>query len=69
MILIPWHRREKPQLEESPGVQHAKRALAATNAELATAEGQRVVSQARRVTLAEIRRNNHFTPSIFPEAK
>lgn len=48
-------------------IDFAKRALVETDLELLQAVRQREISHDRRMSLAEIRKSNHFTQSIFPE--
>lgn len=53
--------------EGTARIHAAKKALVETDLELLQAKQQRAVSEDRRLSLAEIRRDNHFTQSIFPK--
>lgn len=57
-----WWRKEGTER-----IQYAKKALVEADLELMQAQRQREISEDRRVSLAEIRQNNHFTQSIFPK--
>lgn len=61
MNLLWWRK------EGSARIKYAKKALVEADLELMQAKLQREISEDRRISLAEIRRDNHFTQSIFPK--
>lgn len=63
MKWLPWRREGTRRIKE------AQQALVASDLENLQAEKTLADSLRARISLAEIRRSNHFTQSIFPEGR